>query len=166
MGAAIRGLHSVTLLVRAAAPTIEFLTGVLGFSVRSASGERTRLVTGAGGAGAMLDVVEAPDAPPAVNGLGTVHHVALAIASADEQLRLREDLVSRGFSVTPVMDRLYFQSIYFREPGGVLLEVATVAPGFAVDEAPDALGLALRLPPWQESRRAEIEAGLEPILHR
>ncbi|MEO8520074.1 MAG: ring-cleaving dioxygenase [Acidobacteriota bacterium] len=160
---AVRGLHSVTLLVRSAAPTIDFLTGVLGFSTVAAAGDQSRLVVAAGGPGAQLDVVEAPDAAPAVNGLGTVHHVALAIATAGEQRQLREDLTARGFSVTPVLDRLYFQSIYFREPGGVLLEVATIAPGFAIDEAPDALGLALRLPPWQEPSRAEIEAGLDPI---
>ncbi len=162
---AVRGLHSVTLLVRTAAPTVAFLSDVLGFTLAAQSAHRWRLVMAAGGAGAIVDVVESPEAPPAVNGLGTVHHVALAIATAEEQLDVRADLLARGFTVTPVMDRLYFQSIYFREPGGVLLEIATVAPGFLIDESPEALGQALKLPSWQEPSRGEIEAGLEPVIH-
>jgi glyoxalase family protein len=112
-----------------------------------------------------VDLVEAPDAPAARNGLGTVHHVAFAIGSAEEQLALRERLIERGLQVTEVRDRTYFRSIYFREPGGVLFEVATVSPGFAFDEAPDQLGTALKLPPWEEQHRAAIEAGL-PRLDR
>jgi glyoxalase family protein len=92
-----------------------------------------------------------------------VHHVAMAIGSAEEQLELREALVKQGIDVTPVMDRSYFTSIYFHEPGGVLFEVATVAPGFAVDEPVEQLGLGLKLPPWEESKRAEIEAALPAI---
>lgn len=164
-GQAIRGLHSVTLLVASQAPTMAFLTEVLGFQVAAAEGTRARLGVGAGGAGAQVDVVEDPEAPPAVNGLGTVHHVALAIGSGEEQRRLREDLLARGVKVTDVLDRLYFQSIYFREPGGVLLEVATVAPGFTVDEPLERLGTSLKLPAWQEPNRGEIEAGLAPVVH-
>jgi glyoxalase family protein len=98
-----------------------------------------------------------------VNGLGTVHHVAMAVTSADEQLRLREELIRYGCKVTEVRDRCYFQSIYFREPGGVLFEVATIAPGFDVDEPLPALGRALKLPPWEEPHRADIEASLAPV---
>ena len=87
-----------------------------------------------------MDLVEAPEAPPAQNGLGTVHHVAFAIGSAEAQLALRAELLERGRDVTEVRDRTYFQSIYFREPGGVLFEVATTAPGFAVDEPPSGPG--------------------------
>ena len=93
-----------------------------------------------------MDLVEAPDAPAARNGLGTVHHVAFAIGSAEEQLALRRGCSSAGCQVTEVRDRTYFQSIYFREPGGVLFEVATTAPGFAVDEAPDRLGTRAQAP--------------------
>jgi glyoxalase family protein len=92
-----------------------------------------------------------------------VHHVAFAISGADEQLRLREELVRLGYEVTPVRDRTYFQSIYFREPGGVLFEVATMAPGFTVDEPLESLGSALKLPPWEESNRPAIEATLPPL---
>jgi glyoxalase family protein len=111
----------------------------------------------------MIDVAHHADAEPAVNGLGTVHHVAMAVASAEEQLRLRQELLRYGCKVTEVRDRCYFQSIYFREPGGVLFEVATVQPGFAIDEPAAALGRDLKLPPWEEPHRAEIERGLAPV---
>ena len=164
---ALRGLHSVTLLIRSPAPTIELLTGILGFEKVSEDDGRVRLAVNGSEPGRILEIVAAPaDAPPAINGLGTVHHVALAIATAGEQLVLREDLIRRGYRVTEVLDRQYFQSIYFREPGGVLLEVATIGPGFTVDESPESLGSALKLPAWQEPNRAEIEAGLAPVTHR
>jgi glyoxalase family protein len=161
--AAVRGLHSVTLTVRAAPPTIQFLTDVLGFRTVADEERRTRLAVASDAPGTWLDIVEAPDAPPAVNGLGTVHHVALAIASDDEQLRLRDELLARDVNVTEVRDRQYFRSIYFREPGGVLIEVATVRPGFDVDEPLPCLGQDLKLPPWEEPHRAEIESGLPEI---
>jgi glyoxalase family protein len=109
-----------------------------------------------------MDVVDAGETDWAKNGLGTVHHVAMAIGSADEQLKLREELVGRA-NVTPVRDRQYFQSIYFREPGGVLFEVATVSPGFATDEPAADLGRGLKLPPWEEPHRAAIEAQLPNV---
>ena len=93
-----------------------------------------------------------------------MHHVAFAIESAEEQLRLRSELIRAGRDVTEVRDRTYFQSIYFREPGGVLFEVATMAPGFTADEPLDALGQGLKLPPWEEPHRAEIEALLPPLV--
>ena len=162
--AGVRGLHSVTLTVHAFAPTVEFLTETFGFDVADGADGRTRLAIGDGTPGRTLDVLEDPAAPRAINGLGTVHHVALAIASPEEQLALREDLVDRGISVTDVMDRQYFKSIYFREPGGVLLEVATVEPGFTLDETVEGLGRELKLPPWEEPNRNAIEAGL-PAIH-
>ena len=93
----------------------------------------------------------------------TVHHVALAITDEDEQRRLRQELISRGISVTEVLDRQYFRSIYFREPGGVLYEAATIAPGFTVDKPLAGLGQELELPPWEEKNRAEIERNLPVI---
>jgi glyoxalase family protein len=90
-------------------------------------------------------------------------HVAMAIDTPEEQLRLRAELVQRGVRVTEVLDRQYFRSIYFREPGGVLFEVATIPPGFTVDEAPTELGHGLKLPPWEEPHRAAIERGLPSI---
>jgi glyoxalase family protein len=160
---AVRGVHSVTATVRTAGPTLDFITALLGFTVVSTDGDRTRLAIGAGGAGRTIDVVEAPQAPSAANGLGTVHHVALAVESPAAQLEMREAILHRGISVTPVLDRQYFQSIYFREPGGVLFEIATSAPGFAVDEAVDALGTALKLPEWEEAHRREIQQGLPRV---
>ena len=163
-GMAIRGLHSVTLLLRARAATAELMTGLLGFEVVAETAHRTRLAVGGDAPGHLVDLVEAPDAPAARNGLGTVHHVAFAIGSAAEQLRLRQELLHAGREVTEVLDRTYFQSIYFREPGGVLFEVATMAPGFTADEPLEALGQALKLPPWEEPHRAEIEAMLPPLV--
>lgn len=160
---AIRGLHSVTLSIGHPDQSVQFLIDVLGYSVAGAENGRTRLLVGDGGPGKTIDIVESPSAPGAINGLGTVHHVAMGVVSPEVQLEFRERLVSLGVPVTPVLDRQYFQSIYFREPGGVLYEIATLGPGFLVDEPRRALGIALKLPPWEESNRAEIEAGL-PVL--
>lgn len=160
---AIRGFHSVTLTLREVAPTQRLLEEVLGFEVVGEEGRRMRLGVNGGGAGKTLDLLAAPDAEQGVNGLGTVHHVALAIPSAAAQQALRDDLLRLGYQVTDVKDRQYFRSIYFREPGGVLLEVATAGPGFAIDEDVAALGQALKLPPWEEPRRRTIEAALAEI---
>lgn len=96
-------------------------------------------------------------------GVGQTHHIAFRAADEEEQMAWREHLRSLGVEVSPVMDRTYFRSIYFRAPDGLLLEIATDGPGFAVDEEPAALGRALRLPPWLEARREEIEAALVPL---
>jgi glyoxalase family protein len=96
-------------------------------------------------------------------GAGTVHHVAFRARDDAQQLAWREAILALGFNVTPVLDRQYFRSIYFREPGGVLFEIATDPPGFAIDEAPASLGTALKLPAWLEPRRAEIERRLPPV---
>ena len=160
---AVRGLHSVTLQVQDPEPTVAFMTDVLGFRVVREMPGRVRLSVNGDEPGKVVDVLHDRALAPAQNGVGTVHHVAMAIAEADEQLRLREDLLARGHRVTPVMDRQYFQSIYFREPGNVLFEVATVKPGFAVDEDIEHLGESLKLPPWEEPNRAAIERGLPKI---
>lgn len=162
---AIRGLHSVTMQVRSPLRTLELMTEVLGFIVVREAEGRIRIAVNGTEPGKLIEIVHGVGAPAATNGLGTVHHVALAIATGEEQLRLREDLIRLGYSVTEVLDRSYFQSIYFREPGGVLLEVATMQPGFMVDEPLDSLGRALKLPEWQEPNRKEIEAGLVPVIH-
>jgi glyoxalase family protein len=164
--AAIRGLHSVTMTVRSTDKTLALMEGLLGFTVVDEDADRVRVAAHGNLPGHTIDILRAPDAPPAMNGIGTVHHVAMAIASGDEQVRLREELIKYGAQVTDVRDRCYFTSIYFREPGGVLFEVATVAPGFTVDEPLDQLGRGLKLPPWEESFRADIEAGLAPVHHR
>ena len=160
---AIRGVHSVTMLVRSAPPTLDFASDVLGMAVGPSERARTRLVVGEEAPGHFLDVVESTDAPPAVNGLGTVHHVALAVEDDKAQAAFRARLVEAGVEVTPVRDRDYFRSIYFREPGGVLYEIATRGPGFLVDESVEVLGEALRLPQGAEAKRTEIAAALPTL---
>jgi glyoxalase family protein len=160
---AVRGLHSVAMTIRSPEKTLELMTGILGFQIVGETGDRIRVGVNGGGPGRVVDLVVAPDAPQAVNGLGTVHHVAFAIPDDEAQKALRERLIDLGYQVTPIMDRQYFRSIYFREPGGVLFEVATMGPGFAVDETVDCLGQDLKLPPWEEPHRTEIEAGLTPV---
>lgn len=164
--AAIRGLHSATMTLASPPATIAFMREFLGFDVVNEAERWTRVAVNGDEPGKRMELLHAPDAARAKNGLGTVHHVAMAIATADEQLRLRAELVQAGVTVTEVRDRQYFQSIYFREPGGVLFEVATMQPGFAVDEAPGELGRELQLPPWEEPNRQAIEAGLDKVTYR
>jgi glyoxalase family protein len=159
---AVRGLHSVSLDVREPRRTIEFMRDMLGFQVTDEMEGRTRVSVNGTGPGKSMDIVHAGDSGWAKNGVGTVHHVAMAVATEEEQQQLREQLVGRA-QVTPVRDRQYFKSIYFREPGGVLFEVATMTPGFPVDEPVAELGRGLKLPPWEEPHRAEIEAQLPNV---
>src|SRR5262245_52908691 len=127
-GEAIRGLHSVTMTVRSLGRSLELLTGLLGYQVVNEAENMTRVAAGGNAPGHAIDILVDPDADAAVNGLGTVHHVAMAISTDDEQQRLREELLRMGLLVTEIKDRCYFHSIYFREPGGVLFEVATIQP--------------------------------------
>src|SRR4030095_7706270 len=115
--------------------SVAFLTDVLGWRIVGTSASRTRVAAGGDTAGHLIDVIEDNNARTAVNGLGTVHHVAMAIATAEEQLETREQLAKLGVGVTDVRDRCYFTSISFREPRGVLFEIATMKPGFTVDDA-------------------------------
>jgi glyoxalase family protein len=163
---AVRGLHSVTLTVETPVPTIALLRELLGCDVVHETDGRIRVAAGGDLPGHRLDIVHGTSVGRACNGIGTVHHVALAISSRDEQRRLREELIRYGCQVTDVRDRCYFESIYFREPGGVLIEVATVQPGFTLDEEPGELGRQLKLPPWEEPHRPAIEAGLPDIRRR
>ncbi|MGH7703937.1 MAG: ring-cleaving dioxygenase, partial [Gemmatimonadales bacterium] len=158
--AAIRGVSGITMTIRAPKESLALLTDVLGFETIAQSGNRTRLAVNDDAPGKTIDILHAPEAPGARNGLGTVHHVALAVPDPEDQVRMRAELLRLGYSVTQVLDRQYFHSIYFREPGGVLFEIATVPPGFTVDENPADLGRGLKLPPWEEPQRAAIEAAL------
>ena len=146
---AVRGLHSVSLEVRDPRRTVDFMCEMLGFEVVNEMEGRIRVAVNGDGPGKSMDIVHAGDAAWAKNGLGTVHHVAMAIGSDDDQLKIRDELVGRA-NVTEVRDRQYFRSIYFREPGGVLFEIATIRPGFPVDEPVPDLGRGLKLPPWEE----------------
>jgi glyoxalase family protein len=162
----VRGLHGVTLLVREPGATIGFVRSLMQAEIAGETAGATRLAVSGEAPGRYLDIVRADEAPAAVNGLGTVHHVAFAVDDGDQQLEIRKELIGRGIPVTDVMDRQYFRSIYFREPGGVLFEVATIPPGFTADEPLASLGEALKLPPWEEPNRSRIEAGLEPVTLR
>ena len=160
---AVRAFSHVTLVEQGFDATAKLLVDVMGFRQTAESGNRFRFVLGAGGAATRVEVRCTPDAPPGRIAVGTVHHVAWRVAGPTEQRDWRERLVGRGLDVTPVLDRSYFRSIYYREPGGVLFEIATDPPGFTVDESPDRLGTALQLPPWLEPYRARIEAALPPL---
>lgn len=160
---ALRGFHSATLWEAHPTVTEDVLLNHLGFERVGQEGERTRYQVSAGGPGTRIDILVRPDGTPARGGAGTVHHIAWRAADEAEQLAWLADLRARGLNVTEVQDRQYFSSIYFREPGGVLFEIATDGPGFTLDEGPDMLGTALRLPPWFEPERAAIEAQLPPI---
>ena len=162
---AIRGVHSVTLHVHSPAPTLAFMTDVLGFTVVNEMEGRLRVAVNGDEPGKTIEVVHSSGAGHAMNGLGTVHHVAMAVATADDQLRVRKELLRVGCRVTEVVDRQYFTSIYFREPGGVLFEVATAGPGFMIDEPLASLGRELKLPSWEEPYRTDIEAGLARVVH-
>ena len=159
---AVRGLHSVSLEVRDPRRTVDFMREMLGFEVVNEMEGRIRVAVNGNGPGKSMDIVHAGDAAWAKNGLGTVHHVAMAIGSDDDQLKIRDELVGRA-NVTEVRDRQYFRSIYFREPGGVLFEIATIRPGFPVDEPVPDLGRGLKLPPWEEPYRPQIEAQLPNV---
>lgn len=157
---AIRGFHGVTLMLREAAPTGAILTDVLGFAEAERDGARVRYRAEAT-AGGVVDIREAKESPAGGMGRGAVHHVAFRAADDDAQAVMARRLAeNHRMAVTDQKDRQYFRSIYFREPGGVLFEIATDRPGFTVDEPLAALGGALRLPPFLEARRTEIESVL------
>ncbi len=161
---AVRGFHHVTLSERDPARTTKLMTGTLGFRQVEEGDGRWRLEAGDGGPGNLVDVVDGSRDSRGRMGVGTVHHVAFRADNDDHLLAIREEVAGLGYDVTPVLDRNYFHSIYFREPGGVLFEIATDPPGFAADEAPEELGRSLKLPPWLEERRPEIEEALTPLL--
>ena len=160
---AIRGFYSVELWESAFERTETLLAQQLGYRFVREDGQRRRYAAGAAEPGQYLDIRWGDGLPRGLGGGGTVHHIAFDTPSDESQLAVREQIRSAGFSPTPVLDRQYFHSIYFREPGGVLFEVATTPPGFGLDETPDQLGSALKLPPWEEHRRTYIEGLLGPI---
>jgi glyoxalase family protein len=160
---AIRGQHSSVLTVRDAEATIAVMTNDLGMRVLEHDGNRTRLAAGDGLPGALVDVHASTLAPEGLQAGGTVHHIAFRVPDQATQQLWRDELASRGHQVTQILDRQYFTSIYFREPGGVLFEIATDTPGFETDEQLLELGSALKLPPWLEPSREQIENAVIPI---
>jgi glyoxalase family protein len=160
----IRGLHGVSARLQSSEKTAELLTEVFGYRWAQETGNRIRFVApGEGGIGKYMDLISAPDVRPGRIAAGSVHHIAFRVSNDAEQMAWRDKLVDLGYQVSPIMDRTYFHSIYFREPGGVLFELATDPPGFNKDEAVNELGANLRLPPWMEQARPEIENILPKI---
>ena len=163
---AIRGFFGVTLLQQRAEETAAILN-VMGFRKVAEEGKRQRFAAeGSSALGNHIDLLVDPGASHGRPGAGSVHHIAFRAVNDDSQKEWREE-IEKHLDVTPVLDRDYFHSIYFREPGGVLFELATDPPGFATDEPVATLGEALRLPAWLEPRRATIEQRLPKIeLHK
>jgi len=155
---ALRGFHSATLSERDGAPTGRLLE-VMGFTRVAESVDRIRYQGSAHDA-SILDVVREPKTPGGDLGAGIVHHIAFRTPTDAQQERWQRELVPQVRGMTPIIDRVYFHSIYFREPGGVLFEIATDPPGFAIDEPVDHLGERLMLPPWLEDSRADLERRL------
>jgi glyoxalase family protein len=160
---AIRGFHHVTLSENGYQRTASLLTQILGFKEIAKEGSRFRYALGSGAPGAMVDLVCAPEGRPGRIAVGTVHHVAWRTPTDAEQVQWRENLIREEYDVTPIIDRQYFHSIYFQEPGGVLFEIATDPPGFTTDEPMERLGSSLKLPFWLEEARPELERLLPPI---
>ncbi len=160
---AIRGFHSSTLALTDLAATAQVLTGSMGYTVTGQEGHRTRYAAGQGGPGTYVDLFTDPALPRGLNGAGTIHHVAFRVPDDATEVSARHVLLEDGLQVSPVIDRAYFKSIYYREPAGVLFEIATDGPGFAIDEPLDQLGTKLGLPPHLEVHRAEIEAALPKL---
>jgi len=161
---ALYGFHSVSAALEGYERTARLLTESFGYRLIEQSENRFRFVAPDDTVpGRIVDLLCLPDTHVGRVAAGSVHHIAFRAQDDAEQLRWREHLVNLGYNVTPVIDRTYFHSIYFREPGGVLFEIATEPPGFSVDEKLEELGTHLRLPPWMESTRSQIEKILPPI---
>lgn len=161
---AVRGLHRASLSLESHERTARLLTDGMGFELGDTEDPtRFRYGVADGRPGQRLELVCEPGVPPGHVAVGTVHHIAFRTSDETTQRHWRSRLTDLGLNVTPVLDRNYFRSIYFREPGGVLFEIATDPPGFTVDESVDALGARLQLPSWLESRREELERTLPPL---
>jgi glyoxalase family protein len=160
---AIHGFFGATMVVEGFERTGALLTETMGMRLIREEGNRFRFQAGDGGSGTLVDLLCRPDGLSGVVARGTVHHIAWRASSYAELLDWRELFVRQGFNVTPDMDRNYFRSIYFREPGGVLFEIATDPPGFTVDETLENLGKGLKLPSWLEAHRERIESRLPSL---
>ncbi len=159
----VRGLDGARMLVQQLGPTTAMLAEALGYRQGGSEGEWHRWEVAGGGSGRRLDLCETPHARRGAWGTGSIHHLAFRVADEAHQVDARVQVLNAGGWPTEVIDRFWFRSVYFKEPGGVLLELATDGPGFAVDEEAAHLGEALVLPPWLETHRQEIEAVLPPL---
>ncbi len=159
-----RGFHSVTLSESGYERTHALLAHQMGWKLLKEAGGRFRYQAPGGGPASLLDITCQPGGRHGLQGTGTVHHVAFRVADDAAQMEWRQKLVGFGYDLSPVKDRTYFHSIYYREPGGILFEIATDPPGFAFDETPGTMGSGLMLPRQYESMRAQIEKFLPPLL--
>jgi glyoxalase family protein len=159
----VRGLHAVRVWERDLALTASFLTDVLEFSSYGEENGWHRYGVGGGGSGKHIEIRELPDTPRGAWGVGTMHHVAWRVADESVELKMRERVAKAHRRPTEVIDRFWFKSVYFLEPGGVLFELATEGPGFTADEEPEHLGEQLVLPPWLEPQRDAIESALPAL---
>ena len=161
---AVRGFDSITVSEVGYESTARLLTDLMGFAAIGSDRDRFRYRAGSGdGFASTVDLVCLPAGPKGSLGAGVVHHVAFRTAGDAQQQAWRGAIAEAGFNVSPVMDRTYFHSIYYREPGGVLFEIATDNPGFTADQLPEELGRKLMLPPWLEKNRTEIERIVPPV---
>lgn len=165
---ALRGFHSVTLWLAEIDPTANLLINQMGYSFVGQEGNRHRFIGGINSLASTLDILHRPVQPEDIPaeadfGGGSIHHIAFRVPTDEVQLEYQSRLREAGYGVTPVRDRNYFHSIYYREPGGVLFEIATEGPGFAIDEPVEALGETLKLPEWFEQNHSAIEESLPPI---
>ncbi len=160
----VRGLHSLRLDVLSLGPSANFLTQTLNFVEQETEGAWHAFQIGDGGSGRFVEFRETPEAPRGEWGVGTMHHVAWRVEDDASELSVRRRVAAAGLTPTDVIDRFWFKSVYFQEPGGVLFELATDGPGFTTDEDHGALGERLVLPPWLEPHRREIELAL-PVVH-
>ena len=160
---ATRGFHNATLTLRKHEATAKVLTEVLGYKLLKQEGDRYRLHTETVANASIIDILETPTGPASIGGSGTNHHIAFRVKDEEALMYYREKVLEFGLNITPKIDRDYFFSLYFREPGGVLFEIATDNPGFTRDESLADLGKNLKLPSQYESMRAEIEKVL-PVL--
>jgi glyoxalase family protein len=164
----LNGFHSVTLWLDEIEPTADLLIDQMGYTFRGREENRHRFTGGSGTLGHIIDILHRPRQPEdlpdeAIFGAGSIHHIAFRTPSDEMQLKYQSALRAAGYGVTPVRDRSYFHSIYYHEPGGVLFEIATETPGFAIDEPIDSLGGSLKLPEWLEPNRTSIEENLAPL---
>ncbi|UPZ14311.1 ring-cleaving dioxygenase [Flavobacterium humidisoli] len=160
---ATKGFHNITLTLNNIKPTAAILTDIFGYKLIDQDVNRYRYATDAVENAAIVDLVELPEEKRGLNANGTVHHVAFRVQNDEILMKFREKIEEYGLQITPQIDRQYFHSLYFREPGGVLFEIATDNPGFTVDESLEELGQNLKLPAQYESQRAAIEEHLVKI---
>ena len=153
----------MTLTLKKADPTVKVLTDILGYNLQQQEGERSRFVTDAIDTANLIDIIENDKLPAGRNAAGTNHHIAFRVANDDILMEYNDKVMASGLNITPKINRDYFFSLYFREPGGVLFEIATDNPGFTVDEPLNELGTHLKLPTQYESMRAQVEQSLPKL---